>query len=161
MPIFDEIISGKVEISVLVAFLDTEIGIPTSKSKFRRNCLEIASEFRFRQSKKDFRWNPSSVFYWQDVNSQNIVQYTLMDSVLRIRDVLSRISDPDSNIFSFRIMDPTWKVECKLFPCFLCLQEQSLSLSHVKIRDPEKNHNGSGSRIQGVKKAPNPQHSMG
>jgi hypothetical protein len=70
--------------------------------------------------------------------------------------------DPDPNIFSSLIPDPTWKVECKLtvpvlFSCFLWFQEQSLSLSQSQ-KDSGSEKNSSRIRMPdpGGKKAPDP-----
>jgi hypothetical protein len=75
---------------------------------------------------------------------------------------LSRIADPDLIIFSFRIRDLTWKVESKLFSCFLCFQERILILSHSQkepgsgIQEPGSGKNSSRIPDSGGKKAPNP-----
>jgi hypothetical protein len=77
---------------------------------------------------------------------------------------------PDPHILTSWIPDPTCKVKCKhtvlFFSCYWCFHEQSSSLmsksKSSEIRDTEKIHSQSGSRIQGVKKHwipdPDPQH---
>jgi hypothetical protein len=87
--------------------------------------------------------------------------------VLRIRDVLSRIPDPDPNVFSSWIPDPdpnifssrilheTWNANL-LFLAFYSFRSKVLVFVIVKkirypgseTRDPEKIHPGSGSEIR-------------
>jgi hypothetical protein len=72
--------------------------------------------------------------------------------VLRIRDVLSRIPDPDPDIFSFRIPDPDifhhgsyikGRMKSKNYLFYACLWFQEEDFKIKKITHP---------MIQGVKK---------
>jgi hypothetical protein len=59
------------------------------------------------------------------------------------------IPDPDPTIFSSRILYEKWNANL-LFSCFLCFQEQSLSLNSQK--DPVSGNRKNSSRIPEVKK---------
>jgi hypothetical protein len=80
---------------------------------------------------------------------------TKLSPVLRIRDVLSRILDPDPNIYSFWIPDPNsfhpgsyikrgMKRKNYLFSCFLWFQVEVFKVKLISDPDP------------GGKKAPDP-----
>jgi hypothetical protein len=80
----------------------------------------------------------------------------LLPAVMRIRAVLCRIrpfSHPESGSKHFFIPDPVSYMKSGMqtyfFSCFICFQEQSLSLIHSQ-KDPGSGKNSS--RIQGVKK---------